>query len=385
LRNPRDVLGVEPNRVSNSAAEAGTILVRADDNVASPRSAQGWIASVLFSSAMHAVVVVVLALIYFTIPEQQIPIISALIVDDETELPEPEVTDKFTTNDSESKHELNAGGQSLALPYSAPVAQTNVKLPVIQQSLLTPSAASQPWSNVDVTQQVDILGAALGKLATKGIGTGNGAGEGAGAGSFFGLRPIGKRFVFVLDCSKSMNHPHDSDAKTRFKRMKMELLNSIATMDPEMQFFIVFFNDFAVPMPSSGLAPAFPDTKIRYLSWSNKIEAVGNTEPTRAMRIAMNLNPDVIYFLTDGSFFHRVEQELLGLRQKHTVVHTFAFKEPLNVQMQSAYQLMDQNENVAARRLITKTEFRKTRAIWRSHDFLQKLAGKHKGKFHVIP
>jgi hypothetical protein len=388
LSKSSDVLGHEPTLKSDSA-NAESLAVCAGLGSGHSEIARGttqkWVASVLFSSAMHAAVLVALALVFFTIPSDEQPVISALMVEDEDDLPEPEVTDDLKINDAESVHELNAGGQSVALPFSAPVSRTTIELPLPRQTLVTAEAASQPWSEVDVTQQVDILGSALGEVAQSGVGKGNGAGQGDGAGAFFGLRPIGKRFVFVMDCSKSMNHPHDSEAKTRFKRMKMELLKSVATMDPEMQFFIVFFNDLAIPMPTTGLAPAFPDTKIRFLSWANTIKAIGNTEPTHAMRIAMKLNPDVIYFLTDGTFYHRVEEDLLKLTPKHTVIHTFAFEEPLNDAMKKAWDLIDRNENVAARRSVTKTEFRKTRAMWQSHTFLQKLARKHKGSFHAIP
>jgi hypothetical protein len=297
----------------------------------------------------------------------------------------PELADDVDLNTSESDNQLNEGGQSMAVQLTAPVAEVDVKLPQTQQSLITSTAASQPWSDVNVSQNVDILASALGKIASREVGNGNGAGEGDGAGAFFGMKPVGKRFVFVMDCSKSMNHPHGSDSKTRFKRMKLELLNSIGTMDPDMQFFIVFFNDFAIPMPSRVLEPAFPNAKIKFLNWTDKIKAIGGTEPTHAMHIAMNLNPDVIYFLTDGTFMHRVEEELLGVVPKHTVVHTFAFKEPLNEAMQNAFLLIDADENIAARRSVTKNEFRKTRAIWKAHQFLEKLAGKHKGRFRIIP
>ncbi|MDA1015141.1 MAG: VWA domain-containing protein [Planctomycetota bacterium] len=339
----------------------------------------------LFSSAVHVAVLIVLALICVAIPSGDAPVISGLLLDEPPELPVLEVTDDFKAVPTESTHELNAGGQSIATPYSAAVARTDLKLPVTQQSLVSPDAASQPWSDVDVSRKVDILGSAVGSIATSGDGTGNGAGQGDGAGAFFGLPAIGKRFVFVLDCSDSMNHPHDSEAKSRFKRMKIELVNSVATMNPEMQFFIVFFNDTAIPMPASGLAQATDASKQNYLTWASKVKAIGNTEPVSAIQLAMNLNPDVIYFLTDGSFEYRIEQELLKLPAKHTVVHTFAFKETFSEAMLKAYDLIDQDKNVAARNAVSKLEFTKARAIWKAHNFLQKMADKHKGAFHIIP
>ncbi len=102
----------------------------------------------------------------------------------------------------------------------------------------------------------DDLAAEVGALASSGpAGTGDGEGTG-GTGQFFGNSVTGRRFVFVVDASKSMNHPHPSEAKTRFGRVKLELVNSIRNMDRNSEFYIVFFNENAIPMPAKGLKKA---------------------------------------------------------------------------------------------------------------------------------
>ncbi len=53
--------------------------------------------------------------------------------------------------------------------------------------------------------------------------------------------------------------------------------------------------------------------------------AVGDTDPRAALRYALQLKPDVIYFLTDGSFDRRIGHELEKLVQPNAVIHTFAF------------------------------------------------------------
>jgi len=176
-----------------------------------------------------------------------------------------------------------------------------------------------------LTEVVGAVSGGSGDLAAIG-GDGAGRGEGGGSGGgFFGSRAAGRRFVYVVDCSRSMNHPHASEARTRFRRLKIELVRSIASMDPDMQFFIVFFNDRALPMPARSLRPAIPKLQKRYLRWAATVPADGNTDPRLALYFALSLNPDVIYFLTDGSFEPPIRRDLAKLKQDRVAIHTFAF------------------------------------------------------------
>jgi hypothetical protein len=114
----------------------------------------------------------------------------------------------------------------------------------------TEIAQSTPISSWSLeTDGLKDLARIVGPL-TSGAGTGNGTGDGHGDGSgsggkFFETRVVGKRFVFVVDCSQSMNHPDPSEFKTRFNRLKMEMAKSITKMEASSQYFIIFFNDRA--------------------------------------------------------------------------------------------------------------------------------------------
>ena len=56
------------------------------------------------------------------------------------------------------------------------------------------------------------------KQAGNGGGIGKGVGNGIGDGKqFFGMASEGESFVYVLDCSMSMNHPHDSNHTPRVR------------------------------------------------------------------------------------------------------------------------------------------------------------------------
>lgn len=164
-------------------------------------------------------------------------------------------------------------------------------------------------------------GAGLGN----GVGDGVGDGSGGSGGTFFGVKARGQRFVFVVDASGSMNRPFDGPGKTMFGRVKLEILQCVSQMSIDQKFFIVFFNDDAHPMPSDHLEDAFPENKPRFLRWMAGFKARGMTEPEQALLLALRLEPDVIYFLTDGRFKHRVIQRVTELNRRKVTIHSVCF------------------------------------------------------------
>ena len=55
------------------------------------------------------------------------------------------------------------------------------------------------------------------------------------------------------------------------------------------------------------------------------IRAIGETDPRGALYHALRLQPDAIYFLTDGIFTSRVQRELRAIKQTQVEIHTFVF------------------------------------------------------------
>jgi hypothetical protein len=161
-----------------------------------------------------------------------------------------------------------------------------------------------------------------------GLGTGTGDGLGAGdAGGFFGMHDAGRSFVYVVDASSSMYAPHDSEARTRFGRVQVELVRSIGNMTPQQGFFVLFFNSVPHPMPARGLQPGLPRVKQRYLDWTARHRAGGDTNPLPALELALALQPDVVYFLTDGVLprGQNVLREVTRRNGGRVRIHTFAF------------------------------------------------------------
>lgn len=216
-------------------------------------------------------------------------------------------------------------------------------------------------------------------------GNGNGSSDGDGNG-FFGTESSGQSFVFVVDCSLSMNHPHASEAKTRFRRLKVELVKTITKMNSENRFFIIFFNETAISMPAQSLQYATATRQKQFLYWMQKIRADGETDPRPALRMALKLRPDVIYFLTDGVFELPVRRDLLKMQRTKSTIHTFSFSHPVTPEMQQAIGFLKDKQPTRARRLLRDDdEYRICRTLVQSEALLKEVAARTGGKYYMIP
>ena len=156
-------------------------------------------------------------------------------------------------------------------------------------------------------------------------------------------------------------------------------------MNSNMKFFIVFFNQEAIPMPARALQPSVVENQKKYLFWMQSIRAIGDTDPTEAIKKAIGLKPDVIYFLTDGSFPHKIEMELLKFNQSRSKIHTFAFEQEIPERYAKAIEFLREDNYKDARRLLSIAELRKAREMYRAEEVLRKISSRNGGKFHMIP
>jgi hypothetical protein len=108
-----------------------------------------------------------------------------------------------------------------------------------------------------------------------------------------------KRLCFVVDCSGSMQGV--------FERVRLQLKNSISSLEPDRYFQVIFFGDNQLySFSRNGLVRASGPVKQEALEFIDTIKPKGRTNAVEAMTSAM-LNkdsaansPNVIYFLTDG-------------------------------------------------------------------------------------
>jgi hypothetical protein len=166
-------------------------------------------------------------------------------------------------------------------------------------------------------------------LSGEGIGdAGEGSGltgQGTGSGQFFGIVGTGRTFVYVLDCSESMLN------NGRFDRARKELIESINRLSPDQRFYVVLYNDNAVPMDADDPVAAETAEIQKFREWIESVIPYGGTNPLPALEYALSQTPDAIYFLSDGEFEPIV---IAAIREKNrktrynprTIpIHTIAF------------------------------------------------------------
>lgn len=160
----------------------------------------------------------------------------------------------------------------------------------------------------------------------------------AGA-SFFGASANGSYFCYVIDASGSMRGGP-------WEAAKVELLKSLASLKSNQRFYVVFYNRSLSPMPSLEASPvdvslpaasavyASPENLQKIQRWIATLEIGIGASPNKALKFAIEKEPDAIYLLTDGvttvdvpKFLREVNrvEGLLGDSQTRVPIHTIAY------------------------------------------------------------
>lgn len=144
---------------------------------------------------------------------------------------------------------------------------------------------------------------------------------------FFGSYAQGRRFVFVVDSSTSMQGD-------RWPRACQELMYSIAKLEDGQEFFVLCFDyrtSCMLNLPR-GRAEYFsntPEVRAELQAWLIQHPLGPATHPANAMALALKLAPDAIFLLSDGEL---QDDTLFMLRRMNnnrssfgqTPVHTIA-------------------------------------------------------------
>ena len=134
-----------------------------------------------------------------------------------------------------------------------------------------------------------------------GIGrSGSPGGTGYAKVSVFGVEGKGSKFVYLFDRSASMEGPPLTAAKK-------QLLESLRSLDSLHQFQVVFFNSTTRVFDASGgtgggkrIAFATDRNKQLAANFIGGITADGGTDRMVALREAIAMTPNVIFFLSDA-------------------------------------------------------------------------------------
>jgi hypothetical protein len=145
--------------------------------------------------------------------------------------------------------------------------------------------------------------------------------------SVFGVTGSGNKFVYVFDRSGSMA----GYGGRPLASAKRELIGSLQQLDETCQFQIIFYNErpkvFRSPVGAPQLAFGTADEKDRAMAFVSSINATGGTRHLDALRTALRLNPDVIFFLTDADEPRLTESELDRVRRlnRRAMINTIEF------------------------------------------------------------
>jgi hypothetical protein len=134
----------------------------------------------------------------------------------------------------------------------------------------------------------------------------------------FGAEGTGNKFVYVFDRSASM----EGFQGRPMAAAKSQLIVSLGDLESVHQFQIVFYNEEpAVFHPDRSRPPsilfASDENKALATSFVERMTAIGGTRHMEALKLALGMSPDVIYFLTDAAEPQLSPTELSDIRRRN--------------------------------------------------------------------
>ena len=137
----------------------------------------------------------------------------------------------------------------------------------------------------------------------------------------FGTQGVGNKFVYVFDRSTSM----EGSGRSPLDFAKAEMIASLDSLGDMHQFQIVFYNEKPQAFNPSGqagkLAFATEQNKERARRFIGSVTAFGRTEHEAALKLAIRMQPDVIFFLTDandpqlnGRQLYEIQRQAAGIQ-----------------------------------------------------------------------
>jgi hypothetical protein len=141
--------------------------------------------------------------------------------------------------------------------------------------------------------------------------------------TFFQIPANGQTIVYVLDRSSSMG------LHGAWGLAKRELHASLRSLPADARFQVIAYNRASEPLRiegSSGLLPATPEIVRQAEQMVQSLRAEGGTDHVAALKRALALQPDVLFYLSDADDL-TVEQVRTISRFNHgrTMIHAIAF------------------------------------------------------------
>jgi hypothetical protein len=115
----------------------------------------------------------------------------------------------------------------------------------------------------------------------------------------------------------------------KLARAKQELIRSVEQLPEDSQFQIILFNRSVEIMAVDhgvGLMQATPENIQKVANFLLPVHPEGGTQPIPALKRALAMKPDVIFFLSDAEdLSDREVREVTFLNRGHSAIHVVAF------------------------------------------------------------
>jgi hypothetical protein len=176
-------------------------------------------------------------------------------------------------------------------------------------------------------------------------GTDIGSAAGSAHTAFFGVSTPGKRVVYLIDRSISMG------LNGALPLAKHELMASLRRLPADARFQLLVYNRFAEPLVANGahglLSPS-ADVLERIAALLEPLRAEGGTNHLVALQRALQLQPEVIYLVTDGDDLSAEQiRTVAALNRSRAVINTIEIGyAPVNREAGPLEQLARQNGGV---------------------------------------
>lgn len=218
-------------------------------------------------------------------------------------------------------HSQASGSPSASGASGSPSANAPIDLEALVGSL-------QGGSDSDGTGEVlDSATSGDGKVGTV---PGSKSRTGMTQSRFYGLEGQGNSFVYVIDRSDSMNEFNSAP----WRAARKELSTSLESLVDTNQFQIIFYNEAPIlyrsrVTGSAGLIRAQKVEREQATRFVQQVVATGGTEHLSALKLALRLQPDVLFFLTDAADPRMNSDQLQGLVVRcesiGTTIHSVEF------------------------------------------------------------
>lgn len=155
--------------------------------------------------------------------------------------------------------------------------------------------------------------------------SGGGSGRMIGSAGMWGRTVRANRVVFVIDFSGSIIIAIDD--------LKRELKRSIGSLRSDQSFNVVIFYSvdgrFKTEAFAPALKPATRQMRQRFFSWIDAKSPAGGTDPLPAMQRALRMEPDAVFFLSDGEFEDQVANKITAANRGQTQICCLVFDDVL--------------------------------------------------------